>query len=248
LDVTKEEDILAANEAVKSFLADSTTGISQLHSIVNNAGIMFTGSVEMYDAPKVDDFYKMMDVNFYGMVRVTRMFLPLIRKSRGRIINVTSSVNNLAIGGTGAYSCTKAAASKFTEILQTEVGRMGVITVAIEPWIVKTNLIIGEQLLGSFKKYWNEHTSDEVKGSYGEAWYQKMIAINKGLIEFPYNSTTDMVVKSMVDGVTSYEPQAVYRVTHPLFDWILWIVNEWPSWELKQLFRWLFDLLMEKTL
>lgn len=248
LDVTKEEDITAANEVVKNFLSDSSNGVSDLHSIVNNAGIMFTGSIEMFDAGKVDDFLKMMDVNCYGMIRVTRMFLPLIRKSKGRIVNVTSSVVNLAIGATGAYSVTKAAAAKFTEMLQTELGRMGVKTIAIEPWIVKTNLIVGEQLLGSFKRYWSDHTSEEVKTSYGEAWYQKMLTLNQALIDFPYNSTPDMVVTAMVDGVHSPEPQTVYRVTNPIFDWVLWIVNEWPSWELRELFRWLFDLLLEKTL
>ena len=247
MDVTKEEDIVSSHEIVKSFLEDKSKGINELHAVVNNAGIMHTGAVEMYEAPKVDDFVKMMDVNAFGVIRVTRMFLPFLRKSKGRVINVTSSVARLSISSTAAYSVSKAAAAKFTEIIQTELGRKGVTCIGIEPWIVRTNLIIGEQLLGSFRDNWSKNTSTEVKTSYGQAWYDKQLAMNRALVDFQLNSTQDMVVSAITDAVTSPEPQPVYRVTHGAWDWVLWIINEYPSWELRVLFRRLFDIMLEVT-
>ena len=46
------------------------------------------------------DYEAVMDVNLYGMVEVTRMFLPLVRKERGRIINMSSVFGRFAVGST----------------------------------------------------------------------------------------------------------------------------------------------------
>lgn len=55
--------------------------------MVNNAGVCFVGTPEIMSSGDVD---KIIDVNFRGTVNVTRKFLPLIRQSQGRVVNIGS--------------------------------------------------------------------------------------------------------------------------------------------------------------
>lgn len=64
-----------------------TTGI-QLWGIVNNAGICYIGNVEMMTEA---DMQKIMAVNYMGPVHVCKSFLPLLRRSHGRLVNVASN-------------------------------------------------------------------------------------------------------------------------------------------------------------
>ena len=91
LDVTKEEEVLRLHEDVNKVL-NSDAPVNELFAVVNNAGILLNRGVEYAKAPSVDDFKRMFEVNLFGMVRMTRMFLPLIRKSRGRVVNINSQV------------------------------------------------------------------------------------------------------------------------------------------------------------
>ena len=59
----------------------------ELWAIVNNAGILKGFDVELTD---LDEFREVMEVNAFGPVRVTKAFLPLLRQSRGRVVNLTS--------------------------------------------------------------------------------------------------------------------------------------------------------------
>lgn len=54
---------------------------------MNNAGVCFVGTPEIMSSSDVD---KVIDVNFRGTVNVTRKFLPLIRQSQGRVVNIGS--------------------------------------------------------------------------------------------------------------------------------------------------------------
>ena len=56
----------------------------QLWSIVNNAGICYTGLLEW---GTFDDCFKLFDINVFGAIRVTRKFIPLLRQSKGLIVS-----------------------------------------------------------------------------------------------------------------------------------------------------------------
>jgi len=55
--------------------------------LVNNAGIATTGPLEWF---KLEDYKKMADVNLWGTIDVTTTFLPLLKKAKGRVINLSS--------------------------------------------------------------------------------------------------------------------------------------------------------------
>lgn len=62
--------------------------LPELWGIVNNAGICYIGNVEMMT---MEDMQKIMAVNYFGPVNVCKAFLPLLRRSRGRLVNIASN-------------------------------------------------------------------------------------------------------------------------------------------------------------
>src|SRR4051812_15376356 len=81
-DVTDTDQIAAAVEAVEAGLNGEP-----LRGIVNNAGIGSGGPLEAID---LDEFRKSLEVNTVGVLAVSQAFLPLLRKSGGRIVNMSS--------------------------------------------------------------------------------------------------------------------------------------------------------------
>ncbi|XP_036361248.1 17-beta-hydroxysteroid dehydrogenase type 6-like isoform X2 [Octopus sinensis] len=84
MDVTKKEDIEKVEKFVRSRLPKNTG----LWALVNNAGVMST--LLFPDCYSRKHYTEVMDVNVYGMIDVTTAFLPLLRMSKGRIVNVSS--------------------------------------------------------------------------------------------------------------------------------------------------------------
>jgi short-subunit dehydrogenase len=106
--------------------------------LINNAGYALVGAVEeSTDAEIADQF----DVNFYGLVRLTRAVLPSMReRRRGHIINISSLAAGVAIPFMGFYSATKAAIEAYSEALLHEVTPFGICVSVIEPPFIRTGL------------------------------------------------------------------------------------------------------------
>ncbi|CAF1406592.1 unnamed protein product [Adineta ricciae] len=98
LDITKQEDIDAALELVQS-------KTKVLHALVNNAGI--SGGY-LIDWTTVETMRRVMDVNFFGHVAMTKTFLPLlIAKRDSRVVNICSVAGYLAAPGMASYCASK---------------------------------------------------------------------------------------------------------------------------------------------
>ena len=87
LDVTKQEEVEDAVAQIRSKRIP-------LWAVVNNAGIAFSTPWDWGN--DVDDFKKMLDVNLLGTIRVAKNCIPLLRESKGRLINVASAAGMLA--------------------------------------------------------------------------------------------------------------------------------------------------------
>jgi len=127
LDVTKDEDVQKALQVIKTDLEKD--GV-KLWAIVNNAGIAKLAWVEW---GTLEDFQKVIGVNLIGMVRVTRAFLPLIRQTKGRVVNVASLAGRLAPPGMAAYSMSKHGVVAFSDALRREMSGWEVKVSSIEP-------------------------------------------------------------------------------------------------------------------
>ncbi|CAN5220218.1 SDR family oxidoreductase [soil metagenome] len=127
LDVTNAEHIAAAAETV--------TAAGGLYGLVNNAGIASAAPLEFVPIP---DLRHQLEVNVVGQVAVTQAVLPLLRASRGRIVNVTSIGGLIAGQMLGPYNASKFALEAVTHVLRQELGPWGIEVVAIKPGVIAT--------------------------------------------------------------------------------------------------------------
>jgi NAD(P)-dependent dehydrogenase (short-subunit alcohol dehydrogenase family) len=131
LDVTVPAEVAAAVEVVRN------SG-RRLHGIVNNAGVVVVDPVL---STSEADFDFQMQVNVYGVFRVTKAFAPLVIASKGRIINISSISAFLSDPGTSAYTMSKAAVEAFTSVMAAEMAPLGVSVIAVEPGAYNTNIL-----------------------------------------------------------------------------------------------------------
>ena len=104
--------------------------------LVNNAGIGYFAAVEESDEAEVR---RMLEINFFGLARMTRAVLPGMRKRlSGRVINIASICGLAAIPSLGDYSATKFAVEGLSECLALEVGPLGVRVTLVEPSSFRT--------------------------------------------------------------------------------------------------------------
>jgi NADP-dependent 3-hydroxy acid dehydrogenase YdfG len=133
LDVTEREAFELYADAVKDHYGT-------VNQIYNNAGIAYTGSIE---ASQFKDIERVMDVDYWGVVNGTKVFLPhLIASGDGHVINVSSVFGLLAVPGQAAYNAAKFAVRGFTEALRQEMIVAGhpVKVTCVHPGGIKTGI------------------------------------------------------------------------------------------------------------
>lgn len=110
----------------------------RLDGVVNNAGFALMGSVE---DTSIEEAKAQMETNFFGVFRVCRAALPIMRKQgSGHIINISSLAGVLGLPFSGLYSASKFALEGMTESLRLELRPFGVRVVLIEPGDFSTQL------------------------------------------------------------------------------------------------------------
>ncbi len=125
LDVTSDESVRTAVASIRHRLE-----AADVVHLVNNAGIAVGGPVEGVDLGKWKEQF---EVNLFGLVRVTQAMLPWVRRTKGRVLNV-SSVSGLATTPyLGPYSASKFAVEALSDALRREIGQFGCQVVVVEP-------------------------------------------------------------------------------------------------------------------
>jgi NAD(P)-dependent dehydrogenase (short-subunit alcohol dehydrogenase family) len=105
--------------------------------LINNAGYANISAIEDVD---FDDFRAQVDTNFFGVVRLTRAALPVMREQRGgRIIQISSVGGRLATAGLAAYQSAKWAVGGFSSVLAAEVAPLGITVTVLEPGGMRTD-------------------------------------------------------------------------------------------------------------
>lgn len=112
-----------------------TVGSTGLAGLVNNAGIPLGGPLEFFDQTQLQ---KGLEVNLLGHIRMIQKFLPLIRKQKGRIINIGSIGGIFPAPFTAPYSASKAAMHTLTHALRRELLPEGIQVILIIPGNIKT--------------------------------------------------------------------------------------------------------------
>jgi NADP-dependent 3-hydroxy acid dehydrogenase YdfG len=134
LDVTEREAFRVYADAVNEHFG-------KVNQIYNNAGIAFAGDVEVC---QFKDIERVIDVDFWGVVNGTKVFLPhLIASGDGHVINISSVFGLFSVPGQAAYNSAKFAVRGFTEALRQEMELAGhpVKVTTVHPGGIKTAIV-----------------------------------------------------------------------------------------------------------
>jgi NAD(P)-dependent dehydrogenase (short-subunit alcohol dehydrogenase family) len=124
--------------AVAAFPPRVTAEHPGVDILVNNAGVALGGTFEQTAEA---DFEWLFAINFWGVVRMTRAFLPLLHKSEeARIVNISSVFGLIAPPGQTAYSASKFAVRGFSESLRHELARTNIGVTVVHPGGVATSI------------------------------------------------------------------------------------------------------------
>ena len=106
--------------------------------LINNAGVALAGELEEIS---VEDMRWLFDINFWGVVHGTKLFLPLLRENReAQIVNISSIFGIIAVAGQSAYAASKFAVRGLSEALRHELAGSGIRVTTVHPGGVRTNI------------------------------------------------------------------------------------------------------------
>jgi 3-oxoacyl-[acyl-carrier protein] reductase len=135
-DVSRRDD-------VEAWVARTESELGPIDLLVANAGV--SGPTAATWETPVEDWWRVFEVNVLGVYLCCRAVLPgMIERGSGRIVNTSSGASYLPGGGSStAYGPSKAAVSRFSELLEREVGARGVHVFHISPGLVRTDMTEG---------------------------------------------------------------------------------------------------------
>ncbi|HZQ29078.1 MAG TPA: SDR family oxidoreductase [Acidimicrobiales bacterium] len=137
-------DVTDSN-SVASFAASSVDLLDGAPTVVvNNAGVYKAGRFEDIS---VEDWAWVMDVNVYGIVRVTQAFLGgMVEAGKGNIVNISSTAGKWASMFQSPYNASKHAVLGLTRCLALETAKAGLVVTAVCPGFVDTPLLLESEL------------------------------------------------------------------------------------------------------
>jgi len=151
-------------EQVKALADFAVATFGNVDILINNAGIGWGGPSDVFP---IEDFERVMAVNFWGVVYGVNSFLPIMKKqNKGHIVNISSAAGLNGVVALGAYTASKHAVSGYTEVLRAELHRFNIGVTAICPGIINTNIVqdgkatliegmkIGQTEMINFYKKW----------------------------------------------------------------------------------------------
>ncbi len=198
LDVTREDQIQEAARRV-----EEESGDRALRGLVNNAGIAIGGPLEFLP---IEELRRQLEVNVIGQVAVTRAFLPLLRKARGRIVLIGSIAGRSTIPFIAPYAASKHALEAIADALRVELRPFGIAVSLVAPGAVKTP--IWQRALSRAERNAASMPA-EMQHLYGRALENIRAAVERS----PDRGVDpDVVAEVVLDALTSKRPRARYRI------------------------------------
>ncbi|MCP4726321.1 MAG: SDR family NAD(P)-dependent oxidoreductase [bacterium] len=195
LDVTDENSIL---ESVKIVSKDMD---GKLFGLINNAGVSLNAPLELIN---VSDIKMLMDVNVSGLLAVTKAFIPLLRKSKGRIVNISSGHGLLAIPDKSVYAASKFAVQAITDSLRVELRSFDIFVSSIVVGKVNTDVL--GKIVADRKKMIESAQPDVVK------LYSPLIEFFDKEVKNIPGIDADEAAKIVTKALTHQKPKAQYLI------------------------------------
>jgi NAD(P)-dependent dehydrogenase (short-subunit alcohol dehydrogenase family) len=179
LDVTKPEEIAAA-----------AARCGDVTLLINNAGVGQQGGFLASDSEDVAR--RQLETNFFGMLRMSKAFAPVLAANGGAILNVLSIVSWINNGQLSAYAASKSAAWSLTNSLRHELAVQKTQVLALHMGFVDTDLV---------------RTIDGPKISPEDVVKQALDGLESGLDEVLADERTKWVKQGLTASRPSYLPQ-----------------------------------------
>ncbi|XP_059184292.1 17-beta-hydroxysteroid dehydrogenase type 6-like [Centropristis striata] len=205
--ITAHLDVRSKDSVAKvAAMIRDTTGDKGLWAVVNNAGTAVPSA--MCDWLEVEDYRSMLEVNLLGVVSVTLSVLPLIKKARGRVVNVASVFGRISAAG-GPYTISKYGVEAFNDSLRWGMKPFGVKVLCIEPGFFKTNVTdVGVQSR-SLETVWKK-MPQEIRDEYGQDYFHQSLEILKTKVAPMCDADLMKVVSCMEHAVAARRPRSRY--------------------------------------
>lgn len=195
LDVTEEKTI---TESINFICSQQEYCF---YGLVNNAGISISGVLEV---TPVEELRRILEVNVIGVHAVTRAALSLLRKNKGRIVNIGSAASLFSLPGGSSYSASKFAVRAITDSLRLEVRPFGMTVSLIAPGAIKTEIWTKAD---EYRKKMQQNISPELSDAY------KMFKVAADRLHKDIQPSSPLeVAKSVEHALTSKKPKILYLV------------------------------------
>ena len=128
---------VTSDESVKALVAQVVEQAGRIDLLVNNAGV---GLIAGAEESSLEQAKSLFEVNLFGLIRVTKAVLPIMRRQRaGRIVNISSVMGLIPAPFMALYGASKHAVEGYSESLDHEVRGSGVRVVLVEPAYTRTS-------------------------------------------------------------------------------------------------------------
>jgi NAD(P)-dependent dehydrogenase (short-subunit alcohol dehydrogenase family) len=196
IDVTEAASIQATAEQVADVV-----GEAGLDGLVNNAGTTLPRPVEYLP---LDGFRDQLEVNLVGPLAVTQALLPLLRRGRGRVVNVTSAAGKAGVPFMAPYVAAKHGLEGLSDVMRLEFRQFGVQVAIIEPGFIATAM--GGKLQSDTQAA-IRCLPDEGQRRYGPPLAKVAAAIDH---HAKTGSPPEVVAEAVLHALTSKRPRTRY--------------------------------------
>eukprot|EP00127_Corallochytrium_limacisporum_P003962 Clim_evm11s156 gene=Clim_evmTU11s156 len=198
-DVTKPKEV----DVMVKQIREETGG--HLQAVINNAGI--SGGMIVEFTP-LEDYKRVMEVNFFALVDVTTKVLDMIQQNEGTVVNVSSLAGRVASPAMAAYASSKYAVQAFSDSLRAEMRAFNVNVVLIEPSFIKTPIIASG--MDAFRNVMN-NADQAVVAKYGGKRLSRYMSKHEKLVQHLADDP-QLVVDAMTDAVMAKRPYTRYTL------------------------------------
>lgn len=199
MDISDTASVAKVYEFVKEILPHG----KGLWGIVNNAGTpgRVFGPLEWLTT---DNYKDINAINLFGLINLTMTFLPMIKASRGRVVNMASVHGRTCLHGNVPYSCSKYGVEAFSDSLRRQLLPYGCSVHVMEPGFHRTNIINRQDNEKQLRAAW-EQASPETKEEFGPDYLEK--AIDSYL-----DQVIPMIASKRIDDVIDAYEHALFAV------------------------------------
>lgn len=189
---------VGSRDAIVRFAEASQAALGDADVVVNNAGVSLSETIANMSE---EDFRWLFDINFWGVVHGTRVFLPqLVRRPEAHVVNISSVFGIIAVPTQSAYNASKFAVRGFTEALRQELAQTNVKVTCVHPGGIRTNI-------ARFGRHYTDPTGGATTGELAAKRFDKAA-----------RTTPEQAARAIVDGILHERPRVLIGADARLID------------------------------